>query len=158
GPEVPLRAYALALLARHRLMMRRPELALEHAREGMELMTKLGGMEEGESLLWTSYALALRNAGRESEGRAAFSEGRTRLLARADRINDAAWRKGFLEGVVDNARLIELAGQSLEAPGEPREGPHEAARAFADNPGPLEGHADPPLTFAVVSSAADAED
>jgi serine/threonine protein kinase/tetratricopeptide (TPR) repeat protein len=113
--DTPLRAYALATLAQLLLTQRKPEPALACAQEGMDRMKSLGGlMEEGESLLRTTNALSLRGVGREAEGRAAIAEARRRLLERAERIHDPAWRRSFLEGVVDNARVIALAAQWLE--------------------------------------------
>src|SRR6185503_7466638 len=103
------RAYAIAVLASMLLMQRQPASALVYAQEALSLMEKLGGVEEGESLIRVTYALALRGNGNGPEGRAQLEEARVRLLERADRIGDPHWRQSFLEGVADNARVVHLA-------------------------------------------------
>jgi eukaryotic-like serine/threonine-protein kinase len=72
----------------------------------MSLLERLGGVEERESLIRWVHALALRNSGREPEGRRRMAEAPRRLLDRADRINEPHWRMSFLEGVRDNERLM----------------------------------------------------
>jgi tetratricopeptide (TPR) repeat protein len=114
-----MRAYALATLAKMMHMQKQPALALRYAREAMDLMHNLGGVEEGEALIRTVYALALRATGNEPEGRREIAEARRRLLERADRIGDPNWRQSFLEGVRDNARAIHLAAQWLDQDGAP---------------------------------------
>jgi hypothetical protein len=52
---------------------------------------------------------------RVEEGREALSAARARLLGRADRIHDPAWRESFLTRVPDNARILELARAFLDA-------------------------------------------
>jgi len=112
--DTPLRAYALATLARQELLQRRPAPALIHAAEAMALLNRLGGVEEGEFLIRTIYALSLRASGREAEGRSELADARRRLVQRAERIKDAAWRRSFLEGVPDHALLLDLAAQWLD--------------------------------------------
>src|SRR5262249_37315067 len=104
-----IRAYALAVLARAMLAERSPAAALALAQDAMELVVKLGGVEEGESLIRTTYALALRATGKLAESRAEIEGARAQLLARGDRIQDPQWRKSFLESVADNARVLDLA-------------------------------------------------
>jgi serine/threonine protein kinase len=115
--DTGVRAYALAALARAMLAERSPAVALTLAQDAMDLMGKLGGVEEGESLIRTTYALALRVMGRGAEGRAEIERARSRLLERAGRIHDPNWRKSFLEVVADNARVMDLAARWTD--GEP---------------------------------------
>jgi hypothetical protein len=55
------------------------------------------------------YAEALSVCGRGAEAAQAIAEARDRLLARAEKISDGAFRAHFLERAVDNARTLELA-------------------------------------------------
>jgi len=113
GAGPALRAYGLATLSRMLLEQRQPGLALKHAEEAMGLLERLGGVEEGESLIRWVHALALRSSGREHEGRTRIMEAKRRLLERANRINEPHWRQSFLEGVRDNDRLLQLVDQWL---------------------------------------------
>ncbi len=127
-----IRAYALGTLARVMLAERQPALALRHAEEAFELMSSLGGVEEGESLIRAVYALALQATGDEAEGRRQIAEARRRLLERADRIHDPLWRRSFLENVADNAWAMALAAEWLgsgQHPGAPPERAPAAAPA-----------------------------
>jgi hypothetical protein len=103
----PARAYALAALARVELTRGRPMEALAAAREGM--LAALGGIEEGESTVLLVHAEALAAAGDQRAAAAAIAAARARLMARARRISDPARREGFLGGVPDNVRTLELA-------------------------------------------------
>ncbi len=104
----PLRAAALAVLARVLLGLRRTDEALTMAREAHQLLESLGGIEEGESLVRLVHAEALAASGDHLGFARAIQSARERLLARADRISDAAWRARFLHGVRDNARTLAL--------------------------------------------------
>jgi tetratricopeptide (TPR) repeat protein len=117
GLEVapPLRAAALAVLARVLLALRRNDEALTIAREAHRILESLGGIEEGESLVRLVHAEALAASGDHAASAAALLGARDRLLARAGRISDAAWRARFLEGVRDNARTLSLTNQERRA-------------------------------------------
>jgi tetratricopeptide (TPR) repeat protein/predicted Ser/Thr protein kinase len=105
----PLRAAALALLARVLLDLDRPAEALPIAREAHETLESLGALEEGESLVRLVWAEALRASGDRDEFARAARAACKRLLARADKISDPAWRERFLTAVPDNARTLSLA-------------------------------------------------
>jgi tetratricopeptide (TPR) repeat protein len=107
----PVRAPALAILARALLAQSRPAEALTAAREGQAALDALGELEEGESLVRLVHAEALAAAGREAEARSALLAARSRLLLRADRITALAWRERFLMAVPENARTLALSGQ-----------------------------------------------
>jgi tetratricopeptide (TPR) repeat protein len=109
-----VRAYALALMAGIAIAKNQESEALEHSREAMDILNRLEGIEEGESLIRWTHALALRAAGHDAESETQIREARDRLLKRAERISDARWRQSFLEQVNDNARVMEFASSWLE--------------------------------------------
>jgi tetratricopeptide (TPR) repeat protein len=109
GLTPPLRAYALAVLGRIRLTGSAPERAQEPAREAMEVLDALGGVEEGESYVRLTFAEALEANGDHQAACDAIATARVRILERAATIHDAAWKTSFLEGVRENARTLSLA-------------------------------------------------
>jgi len=58
---------------------------------------------------WLLRAEALRALGDSGGSRAALEAGRGALMSRATRIGDEGLRRGFLRGVSDHARLLDLA-------------------------------------------------
>ena len=120
----PLRACALATLADARVAAQRAGVAREGsagpsalaaAREAMDILTSLRGLEEGESLVRLVYAEALDAAGEHAAARDAIAEARARLLARADKVTEPSLRASFLERVPENARTMERARGSATA-------------------------------------------
>jgi tetratricopeptide (TPR) repeat protein len=107
----PLRAAAVAVLARVLLALGRPADALPVAREAFETLESLGMIEEGESLVRLVYAEALEAAGLADEFATAIAGAREHLLARAAKISDPEWRGRFLTAVPENARTLALAGE-----------------------------------------------
>ncbi len=107
----PVRATALAMLAHVLLRRQRIEEALAVATEAKQVLDSLGGISEGESQVRLSYAETLDANGRFSESRAAIHSARDRLMDRAIRIENEAWRAAFLERVPANARTMALAEQ-----------------------------------------------
>ncbi|MDI1442863.1 serine/threonine-protein kinase [Polyangium sp. 6x1] len=103
------RACALALIAAIAIARNNVLEAYQKASEAMQILGRLEGIEEGESLIQWTYALALRVNGAEVEALQQITEARRRLLKRADRISDPRWRQSFLEQVPDNARVMEFA-------------------------------------------------
>ena len=101
-------AHALATLASVELARGRVAAALEAARKAIELLDKLGAIEEGESSVRLTYAEALDAAGHHEEARAAIGAAREHLLARAKRIGDAEWRRTFLSAE-ENQRTLAIA-------------------------------------------------
>ncbi len=106
-----LRAHALATLARAQLALDRPASALETAREAMALLTTLGGIEEGETLVRLVLAEARHASGDRDAATCDIAEAVARLRTRAEQITDDHWRKSFLERVPDNARTLALAAR-----------------------------------------------
>ena len=104
-----VRAYALAARARIRLSLSRPEEALSDAEHAYSVLTDLGGIEEGESLVRLAYAEALIASGKHDEAQRALADAKQRLMDRAARITDEAVREGLLRGVPENARLLAMA-------------------------------------------------
>lgn len=110
GEFPPLRALALARLGLIRLDRGDEEKAREVAEEALEILTELGGLEEGEPLVRLVAAKARLATAEVAAGRAALKTARERLMERAARINDPALRRGFLEDVPENAETLRLAG------------------------------------------------
>jgi tetratricopeptide (TPR) repeat protein len=109
----PTLAIALAWLSRALLADGRPAEALAPAREAMEIVDRLGGIEEGEALVRLVHAEVMAAAGQQAEAARAIFAARKRLLERAHRIADPAWRKSFLERLPDHARTLALAASWL---------------------------------------------
>jgi tetratricopeptide (TPR) repeat protein len=105
----PLRAYALAVLGRIRLDTSATRAAEPPAREAIDILDALGGIEEGESYVRLTFAEALEARGDREAAREAIATARVRVLERAATIHDPAWKKSFLEGVLENARTLTLA-------------------------------------------------
>jgi eukaryotic-like serine/threonine-protein kinase len=113
----PMRCLALATLSRVLLARRRPAEALLAAREAMDTLDRLGGIEEGEALVRVTFAEALYAADELGPASAAIASARDHLLARAARITDPAWRRSFLANVPENARTLALAGELVTEAG-----------------------------------------
>ncbi|CAN92004.1 Protein kinase [Sorangium cellulosum So ce56] len=109
----PLRAAAVALLARALLELGRPDEALERAREAQAALDSLGGVEEGEALIRLTYAEALAAAGHRDEAEKAIAAAAEALMARASKFQDPRWRDSFLERVPEHAQTRSLARQWL---------------------------------------------
>jgi hypothetical protein len=90
------------------LALGKPNEGLEAARAGMDLFRSLGVLEEGEALVRVAFAEALRAAD-DPEAVLAIVEARDALIARANKIADAAHRGTFLERVEENTRTLALA-------------------------------------------------
>ena len=102
----PLRAAAVAVVARALLALGRPAEALEAATEAFAELEALGTLEEGESLVRLAYAEALAAAGDAAGAACALAAARESLLARAAKISDPRRREQFLAGVPENARIL----------------------------------------------------
>ena len=111
GLTPPLRAYALGVLARIRLTSASPRTADGPAREAMEILDGLGGVEEGESYVRLAFAEVLEASGDREAAREAIATARVRILERAAMIHDSQWKESFLHLVRENARTLELARQ-----------------------------------------------
>jgi tetratricopeptide (TPR) repeat protein len=104
------RAVALAVLARTLLAQEKREAALLSAREAMEILKSLGGLEEGEILVRLTLAKALEQAG-DVAARAVIVEAKGALLARANNIKVESLRQSFLERVEENAETLAMAAR-----------------------------------------------
>ncbi|WP_437489904.1 protein kinase [Sorangium sp. So ce1014] len=113
----PLIPCALGTLAGVLLAAGRAAEALEAANRAADLAAPIlasqGHLEEGESQIYLVRAEALEACGAHGEARAAIATARGRLLERAARIANPAWRARFLENVPDHARTLALAGAWL---------------------------------------------
>src|SRR5262249_46724608 len=76
GPVPPVRAYALAVLARARGALGRATEALETAREAISLLDSLGVRDEGDGLVRLAFAEALDAAGDRDGARRAVAAAR----------------------------------------------------------------------------------
>jgi tetratricopeptide (TPR) repeat protein len=114
-PRVPpaYRSYALAIKAAARLALGDPERAVRSSRPAMDLLASMGEIEEGSAFIHLAHAEALLASGDTAAARLAAAAGRTKLLAQAEKIADAALRRSFLERVPENARLLDLANRLL---------------------------------------------
>jgi tetratricopeptide (TPR) repeat protein len=111
--QPPLLPIGLATRARIARAHGAPDEALAMAREAMALLERLGGVEEGESVVRLELAEALRASGQPDAARVAIRRARERLLGRAMQISDAEHRRGFLERVPEHARTLALAHELL---------------------------------------------
>jgi tetratricopeptide (TPR) repeat protein len=106
-----LQVAALGVSSRARLGRGDAEGALEAGQSGHEALERLGEIEEGESMVRLAFAEALEQSGRRDEARRALAVAHQRLLARAERIAEPAWRHRFLHAVPVNARILALADE-----------------------------------------------
>ncbi len=109
----PLHATALAILALAVLDRQKFDEGYELAKKGMELFIEAGGVVEGESLVRLAYAEGLEATGRHDAARAAITVARDRLLARAEKIVDPGYRRGFLDRIREHAITLSRAGEWL---------------------------------------------
>jgi tetratricopeptide (TPR) repeat protein len=107
------RAMALAVFAQTLLRSGQRNDGLARAREAMDLLRSLGALEEGEALVRLTYAEALEATGDEA-GRVVAMEAKRALLARAEKIEDPALRRTFLESVDENRATLNLAENRRE--------------------------------------------
>jgi eukaryotic-like serine/threonine-protein kinase len=105
----PARAGALAARARALVAIGRVEDALDAATSAAEILRAFGGIEEFESLVRVALIEALRASGDVPRAAQVAAEAHERLLARANSIDDVAWRGSFLRQVTENARILELS-------------------------------------------------
>jgi ATP/maltotriose-dependent transcriptional regulator MalT len=111
-----LRVAALGVASRARLARGDAEGALAAAREAYAALVQLGEIEEGESMVRLAHAEALAVSGQWDLARAALADANGRLLARAERIEEPAWRHRFLHDVPVNARILALAEEWRAGP------------------------------------------
>ena len=101
-----LEPFALAVLASVRLAGGRTAEAVELSARAAALVALA---EESEALIRLVHAEALHAAGDSDGARVAVTVAADRVLERARTIASAAWRRGFLENVAENARTLDLS-------------------------------------------------
>ncbi|HVJ92968.1 MAG TPA: serine/threonine-protein kinase PknK, partial [Labilithrix sp.] len=109
GTTPPLQAYGLAIVANAQLRKGKADHAKEPARESIQLIENLGGVEEGEAFIRLTYAEALHDVGDHEAAREAIATARIRILERTAMILDDRWKETFVKQVRENARTLELA-------------------------------------------------
>ena len=114
GAAAPLRASALAVLADAERQRGAHAEAIAAAREAMEILESLSGIEDGESMIRLAYAEAHAAGGDLRRARAAAREAGVRLRARADKVLDPRLRASFLERVPENARTLALSDSLID--------------------------------------------
>ena len=105
----PVRAFALAVLARTRIAQGRLPEGADAAGKARALLAALGAMEQGESYVRLVDVEARMACGDVEGARLAAADARQRLLARASAMRDEGLRRSFLEGVPEHARTFALA-------------------------------------------------
>jgi tetratricopeptide (TPR) repeat protein len=144
-----LQVAALGVSSRARLARGNAEGALEAARSAHEALERLGEIEEGESMVRLAFAEALEQSGGRDDARGALAVAHQRLLARADRIEEPAWRARFLHAVPVNARILALADEwraAVDRPlpdAEPVGVPLQSRRSTSDGNAPISARSAP---------------
>ncbi len=110
GPRIrkSLQAYGLAILASVLLKNGRADRADNAAREAIQLLDALGGVEEGEAFIRLTFAESREALGDLAAAREAIQTARVRILERTAMIQDAQWKDTFVEQVRENVRTMEL--------------------------------------------------
>ena len=109
-PNLPAtRVFALATLAQVLLRREQPDRAMFFANAAWTVLQKLDGVDEGELQVHVAYAEALHAAGQTFQARELIIQARDRLLERAAKIGQEAWRESFLHNVAEHARTLHLA-------------------------------------------------
>ncbi len=101
-------ANALTTLADLHLARHRPDDALRHAVRAFAVLAEVD-IELGDARVRLIHAEALHATGALEAARHAIADAQARLLARAARINEPAFRAGFLERVPENGRTLAAA-------------------------------------------------
>ncbi|CAN93268.1 Protein kinase [Sorangium cellulosum So ce56] len=102
-------AVAQATLAHALLRDGRAVEALAAARAGIEVVERLGSLDEDEALVRLAWAEALRACGDDDAARAALAAASDQLCAEAGAIESPTLRRSFLEAVPEHARILILA-------------------------------------------------
>jgi tetratricopeptide (TPR) repeat protein len=104
----PARAYAEAILASQLRVIGDRQRARELATSAAETLDRLGGIDQGEARVRLEHALALMGTGDADAAWRAIEIAYRRLMDRAEKISDEAWRRSFLENVPENRRTCQL--------------------------------------------------
>ena len=108
GAAPPLQAYGLAILSSVLLKNGRADKADNAAREAIQLLDALGGVEEGEAFIRLTFAESREALGDLAAAREAIQTARVRILERTAMIQDAQWKDTFMQQVRENVRTMDL--------------------------------------------------
>jgi hypothetical protein len=126
----PLRAYALAVLARVDLRRGDVSRAAVAADEALSLLDSLGGIDSGETEVYLACAEAKLASGDDAGACGVLRRARDRLASRAARLEETH-RATFLGAVTANVELASLASRVLgeASPSLRRPSPPESGKA-----------------------------
>jgi tetratricopeptide (TPR) repeat protein len=110
--HTPLLALARAILAAALVRAGRREEAHTEIEAAMTFVESHGGIEDGEARVRLVYVEVLSALGEHERARDAILAARERLITRAARITNPAWRESFLTRVPDNVRTMSLAAEN----------------------------------------------
>ena len=99
---------AQGTLASVLLAQGKPAEAREAAREAMDLLEKLGQIDQGESMVRLADVEARRATGEDREALEALRRAAQRVTERAATIEDGGWRASFL-AIAENEETMRLA-------------------------------------------------
>ena len=102
------RADALAARSRALIGLGRSFEALAASTEAFAILTELGSVDDGDVRVRLAHIEALFATGDESAARSLLIDTKEKLVARANKLNDADLRAFFLERVPENARVMSL--------------------------------------------------
>ena len=108
----PFRAYANGVLAAALVAAGRWMEAALVAERALSVLASVGA-EEGEVFVRLAAAEAFLGVSRHGEADRILAEVREKLLRRAGRLHDAAFKQSFLAGIPENARALALAEERL---------------------------------------------
>jgi eukaryotic-like serine/threonine-protein kinase len=106
-----LRASAAAALSCALLAKDDPAGARAAAEAALADLEALGGLDEGEAAVRLAVVEARRATGDAAGAASALVEARRRVLGVTSRLGDPALRRGFLENVPENRRVLALAAR-----------------------------------------------
>jgi hypothetical protein len=107
--DPPVRVYALGVLAWTNLRRGEVAAALASAERAMVELEQLGTLDEGEGVVRLVHIEALLASGARAAAAAAARAARDRLVAVADKIDEPAQRRSFLEDIMEHARILQHA-------------------------------------------------
>jgi len=106
----PLHVGAWAVLSMVNLRNGDLEAALGHARKAMNILERLGSIEEFELTARLALAEALYAMGEADQAMHALDGARGRIAGQVAKLSDPAMKKSFLERIPEHARVVELTG------------------------------------------------
>jgi serine/threonine protein kinase/tetratricopeptide (TPR) repeat protein len=109
----PLRAEALATLARVLTAQNRHDEAIVPATAAADALVVRGVLQHGDALVRLAHAEALRHANRTHEAINAIQSARDSVMRRALTIVDLTERRAFLHHVPEHAEILALAAETI---------------------------------------------